>query len=148
MHAAARIDVNLALIFIFSLLLNHTHITTHYDDGDRETIRRKPTISCNGGLVPKRDYGSYCIVAARCERLALSSITVLQRRREHGGESVRLSSSQNYSMTCPPFWISSFRPAATTVMSRRSTIATTTRTYRRTYSGHRSPFPFLMAHSF
>ena len=32
----------------------------------------------HGGLVPKRDYGSYCIVVARCERLALSSITVLR----------------------------------------------------------------------
>ena len=32
----------------------------------------------HGGLVPKRDYGSYCIVLARCGRLALSSITVLR----------------------------------------------------------------------
>jgi hypothetical protein len=32
----------------------------------------------HGGLVPKRDYGSYCSVVARCERLALSSITVLR----------------------------------------------------------------------
>jgi hypothetical protein len=34
-------------------------------------------ISCSGGLVPKRDYGSYCIVVARSGRLARNSITVL-----------------------------------------------------------------------
>jgi hypothetical protein len=28
MHAAAKIEVNLAQIFIFSLLLNHTHLNT------------------------------------------------------------------------------------------------------------------------
>jgi hypothetical protein len=32
----------------------------------------------HGGLVPKRDYGSYCIVVARCGRLASSSTTVLR----------------------------------------------------------------------
>src|SRR6266852_5405169 len=38
-----------------------------------------------------------------------------------------------------PFWTSSSRQAVTTVMSRRGTTATGIRTYRRHYSGHRTP---------
>jgi hypothetical protein len=76
MQAAAKIDVNLALIFIFCLLLNHTHINTMMMATGRRFAGAY--VLLHGGLVPKRDYGSYCIVLARCGRFALSSITVLR----------------------------------------------------------------------
>jgi hypothetical protein len=38
------------------------------------------------GLSLSVTYGSHCIVLARCERLALSSITMLRVAGEHGGD--------------------------------------------------------------
>jgi len=62
--------------------------------------------------------------------------------------SAPLSSSLDCNTTCPPFWTSSFHPAATTVMSRRGMTATGIHTCRRRCSVHRSVYPFLMASSF
>jgi hypothetical protein len=84
MHAAAKIDVNLALIFIFCLRLNHTRINTMLMATTRRFAGAYDRL--DGGLVPKRDYGSYCIVLARCGALGIEQHNGVARRREHGGD--------------------------------------------------------------